>query len=246
MPDRPTAIVADKSEAFLMYMSILLNRMDFEVLPVSNGNSLLKMAEAVQPNLIVMGSALHEASGLDVLKTMRAAKSLAEIPVLVADEDQTLEPLFREQGCQDFLPRPIDIEQFHRALENCQIYPSSQRKFMRAPYNRKVSLTWNYQTVECQATTLSEGGVYIRKKVPFPQGCLLDVSIPIDDDRTLALEGEVIYSKQLAEDRFTMPPGMAIRFFMVNEEDARTLNQYITRLLVGDIIEEQDEPVIRG
>ena len=41
MPDRPTAIVADKSEAFLMYMSILLNRMDFEVLPVSNGNSLL-------------------------------------------------------------------------------------------------------------------------------------------------------------------------------------------------------------
>jgi hypothetical protein len=117
---------------------------------------------------------------------------------------------------------------------------------MRAPYSKKVSLTWNFQTIECQAVTLSGGGIYIRKKVPFPQGCLLDINIPLDDGRTLELEGEVIYTKQLAEDRFTVPPGMAIRFFMVNEEKTVTLNDFISQLLVGDIIAEQDEPVIRS
>ena len=117
---------------------------------------------------------------------------------------------------------------------------------MRAPFPQKVSLTFNHKTYECQAITLSEGGIYIRRKLPLPQGCLLDVSIPVGSGKTLLLEGEVIYTKQLSEDRFTMPPGMAIRFLMVNEQDAQVLRDHITNLLIGDIIEEQEEPVIKG
>jgi hypothetical protein len=117
---------------------------------------------------------------------------------------------------------------------------------MRAPFPYKVSLTFNHKTYECQAVTLSEGGIFIRRRLPLPQGCLLDVSIPLGPGTTLLLEGEVIYTKQLSEDRFTMPPGMAVRFLMVNEKHAKILHDQITNLLIGDIVQEQEEPVIKG
>lgn len=246
MNNRPTVIIADKSEAFLMYMSILLNRMDFEVLPVSSGLNALKMAKAVQPNLVVIGLDLHEMPGLEVIEAMRNDQDLLSIPVIMCSEDATQADACTKRGAQAFLAKPIDVEQLHDAMEGCQIYPGSQRKHMRAPYTEKVSLTWNFKTVEAQAVTLSEGGIYIRKKIPFPQGCLLDITVPLDNGQTLELEGEVIYTKQLSEDRFTMPPGMAIRFLMVNEANAKILNDQITRLLIGDLVDEQDEPIIRA
>lgn len=246
MPTRPTVIVADHSEAFLMYMSILLQRLDFEVLPMGTGISALKMAKAVQPNLMILGTALPELNGPDVLKAMRAEQDLATIPILMAGENDGDEASCRELDCQDFLKKPIELEALHAALERCRIYPNSQRRFMRAPYDQKVRLTFNRKDYECQAVTLSEGGIYIRRKLPLPQGCLLDIEIPLSGQNTIQLEGEVIYTRQLSEDRFIMPPGMAVRFLAVNEKDAAVLNETIRQLLIGDILEEQDEPVLKG
>lgn len=246
MPDRPTVVIADSSEAFLMYVSILLQRLDFEVLPAGSGINALKMAKAIHPNLVILGMSIPEMNGLEILKAMRTEIDMKDIPAIMAGDSTEEEALCKEQGCQAFLLKPIELDQLHSALESCSIYPTSQRKFMRAPFPEKVSLAFNHKTYECQAVTLSEGGIYIRRKLPLPQGCLLDVSIPLGPNKTLLLEGEVIYTKQLSEDRFTMPPGMAIRFLMVNEQHAQILRGHITNLLIGDIIEEQEEPVIKG
>ncbi len=243
MVDRPTVLIADRNEAFLMYLSILLNRMDYEVLPVGDGKSLLQMARAVQPNLITLGSDVPESTTLETLRLFREDTVLCDVPVLIVDEACRAQK-YLAAGCHAFLAKPVDIDHLHAALIQIGSLPGSRRKHLRADFRRQVVLTCCDQVVKCQGITLSEGGIFIRRRTPFAQGCRLKVEIPEEVQKSLVLAGEVIYTKQLSEDRFTMPPGMAIRFLDMRENDRLALRMIIKRLLVGDLLEEQEEPIL--
>lgn len=52
MSNRPNVIVADSNEQFLVYLSTLLGRMNFEVLAILNGAEAFDLARIVNPNLI--------------------------------------------------------------------------------------------------------------------------------------------------------------------------------------------------
>lgn len=242
MDDRPTVLLADRSESFLMYLSILLTRMDYEVLPAGDGKSLLKMARAVQPSLIALGPDVPPASTLETLHLFQTDTMLGDLPVLIVDEPSRRTE-YLAAGCQAFLPKPVDIDHLHAALLQIGSLPGFRRKHLRADFRRQVILTHNGQVVKCQGITLSEGGIFIRRRTPFPQGCRLRVEIPDQGQQPLVFEGEVIYTKQLTEDRFTMPPGMAIRFLDGEEKNQQALKMMIKRLLVEDLLEEQEEPI---
>jgi two-component system cell cycle response regulator DivK len=245
MIERPTVLLADRSESFLMYLSILLNRMDYEVLPVGDGKSLLKMARAIQPGLIALGPDIPGSSPIEIMRLCQEDDDLKEIPVLIADE-ASKEHEYRAAGCSAFLAKPIEIEQLYTALSQIGNQPGFRRKHLRADFHKQVVMSRNDQVIKCQGITLSEGGIFIRRRTPFPQGCLLKIEIPGAKQQTLTLDGEVIYTKQVTEDRFTMPPGMAIRFLDVNDTDRLALRTIIKSLLIGDLLEEQDEPVLKG
>jgi CheY-like chemotaxis protein len=244
MDERLTALLTDRSESFLIYLSILLQRMDFDVLPVSDGPSLLKLNKAVNPVLIILGPDVPEMSTLDVLKALQQDKE-NDVPVLVIDEDRSKESEYRASGCAELLTKPVDVELLHSFLARLRPGTGSKRRHMRADFRNKVTLTLEHQIIKCQGVTLSEGGIFIRKKAPFPQGSRLQIEIPLDGNETLFVDGEVIYTKQLSENRFTIPPGMAVRFMNMIEEDRMTLKKFIKNLLVGDLLEEQDEQILK-
>lgn len=245
MIERPTVLLADRSESFLMSLSILLNRMDYEVLPVTDDKSLLNMAGALRPSLILLGPDIPEAGTIEVLQILGKDKDLSDIPVLVADEESA-ERQYRKAGCRAFVPKPIDIHQLHSALSAIAAPCGFRRKHLRAVFNRQVLLNHASQTVKCQGITLSEGGIFIRRRTPFAQGCRLKVEIPDTAGQPLCFEGEVIYIKQLSRHRFTMPPGMAIRFLDASNRDRLALQTMIKGLLIGDLLEEQDEQILKS
>jgi CheY-like chemotaxis protein len=241
----PTVVVADRSEAFLMYLSILLNRLEFEALPVTSGAAAIKMVRAVRPNLLIVGADLAEADPLQLIAELRADETFGGLPIYFTSANETDEETAMAAGATGFLAKPIGLEALHASLEQTRIFPGGQRRSPRIAFTRQVDLDWNGQTVACQAVSLSEGGIYIRRRFPLPQGCLVDIHLPMDEGATLRLEGEVIYTKNLPKDRFTLPPGMAIRFLSPSEEIIGRLRRMIAERLIADIVAEQDEPVIR-
>lgn len=242
----PTVVIADRSEAFLMYLSILLNRLEFEALPVVSGLVASKMVHAIRPNLLILGADLAEGQPLQLLTELRQDESLSGLPIYYTSANETDEKTALEGGATGFLHKPIDLETLHAALEQTRTFPGGQRRTPRIAFSRQVNLVWNGQTVLCQGVCLSEGGIYVRHRFPFPQGCLLDIQLPMDEGDSLQLEGEVIYTQNLPRDRFTLPPGMAIRFLLPSPETTGRLRRMVADRLTGDILTEQDEPVIRG
>lgn len=243
---RPTVVIADRSEAFLMYLSILLNRLEFEALPVASGSAASKMVRAVRPNMMILGAELTDADPFALLGELRGDEMFTGLPIYFTSANESDCKTSLAAGATGFLEKPISLENLHATLEQTRNFPGGQRRSPRAPYSRQVQLTWNGQTIDCQAVSLSEGGIYLRRRTPFPQGCLLDVRLPLDDGGHLELEGEVIYTKSLPEDRFTLPPGMAVRFLVPPEEAVGRLRRMVGECLIGDIVKEQDESVIRG
>jgi CheY-like chemotaxis protein len=241
---RPTVVVADRSEAFLMYLAILLNRLAYEPLPVAGGHAAAKLVRAIHPSLLILGAELADDDPFRLLVELRGDATLAGLPVYFASANEIDRVPALAAGATGFLAKPLALETLHRILEQTHHAPDRQRRSPRAPYPCQVTLDWNGQRLACTAVTLAEGGVYLRRQAPLPQGCLLQVHLPMPDGTILSLEGEVLYTKLIAEGRFTHPPGMAIRFLAPAEAALERLRRTITELLIGDILAEQGEPVI--
>lgn len=75
---------------------------------------------------------------------------------------------------------------------------------------------------------------------PFPVGTTVEIALPVKKDTTLNLKGKVIYVNY-----YKIGSGMAIAFDDLTGADSEMLKAYILAILTGDILEKQEEPVIK-
>jgi Tfp pilus assembly protein PilZ len=119
------------------------------------------------------------------------------------------------------------------------------RKHLRTTFNQKISFEFAGLDVKAFALTLSEGGVYLRTSKPLPVGSQVKVKIPVQSGEWLVVNGTVVYTMGLLTGRFLIPPGMAIQFDTSSDHDSKQLSQEVCRLLIGDIVEEQEESIFK-
>ena len=128
-------------------------------------------------------------------------------------------------------------------MQRCQPNREGLRKHLRAPFNRHVSYQAEGERQNSFAITLSEGGIYLRTPQPLPVGTRVEIDLPLSHKETMLACGEVIYNKGLPSGRFMIPPGMAVRFDEPEPAIRDRLSEEVKHLLVGDMVEEQAEPV---
>jgi CheY-like chemotaxis protein len=242
--ERKKILLADDNQSFLMYMGILLKRMGFKVILAENGVEALKLIKLMQPDLVLLDCMMPVLDGISVLRHVHADQ-LAPFSIVMMSSDP--EPLrsSRKFDCCGVLRKPVQIEELHEVLQNC-IFKSMgfTRKHLRIPFNEKVSVTCGGVTQEFFAESLSEGGIYIRKKEPYTVSTQLEVSIALQGAAPMTFAGRVIYVKGLFADLFRVPPGMAIEFANVSPHAAAALKSYIKEYLARDIWEEQEDTYI--
>lgn len=241
MANKPTVIIADDSKTFRMYFSTLLNRMNFEVLPVANGQEALNLARVVSPHMIALDVVMPGLSGIETLKQLRSDSKLTNTPVVMISANAGHAEECFATGCSDFLTKPIDIKNLHIALQKCQKKREGMRKHLRAPFTGTVNYFFAGKQVNSRAVTLSEGGIYLHTTKPLPIGSRLEVDIPLSKKEAMLLCGEVIYTMDSSRGKFYLPPGMAIRFDNCNEDIQHRLSQEVKNLLAGDILEVQEQ-----
>lgn len=227
-------IVADDSQSFILSMSSLLNKMGFSVIPAEDAYEAIKLIKLRTPDLILMDRHMPGIDGLEGLRLLKADKLTKDIPVVMVSADSSRESIkeCEDLGCSGYLVKPIDIVELHRVLQDTLIVPSGQmRRNLRVDFSGRVKLLTGEGDELLFAKTISEGGIYIRRKEPLPVGSDIEMEITVGDNMLLELRGTVIYISKATSDLNSIPSGMAIEFRDMRDEDKSIISVFVKRLL---------------
>lgn len=233
-------ILADDNRTYLMYAGLLLKRFGFQVIPAENGLEVLKLIRLTGPDLVMLDVHMAPMDGITLLRHIKQHKTISYIPVIMVTVDASEETreTCLQHGCFDYMLKPLKVDKVYDSLQRCFFgHMGTNRKHVRTYFNKKVMLECNGQTYELFSETLSEGGIYLRKEEPFPEGTNVTVTLSLPNANQLTLKGVVIYQKSLFGDFFTFPPGMAIQFKDLSEQQVLSLKQHVENLIAADIIE---------
>jgi len=240
-------LIADDSETLLAYLPIVLQRMGYnKVILARNGASALKLIKAMKPDVVLLDIMMPMMDGIEVLKHIKSAEKTSSISAIMLTTVSDMEKYeeCKKLGCSGHLAKPVKVTELSDMLNRCIIYPGGKkRKFLRAVLEKKVTVTCKGEIQEHHGVSISEGGMYIRKINPLPEGTEINIAIHLKEDKELYLTGKVIHANSVREGIFHVVPGMTIEFKGLSSNDSEKLKDYIVYLLIGDILEEQEEPV---
>lgn len=240
-------LLADDSKTFVMYAAMLLKRMGFDIIPAENGFEAIKLIKMTEPDIILLDINMPVMDGIAALRHIKTDEFTSKMPVVMISVDSRSETIekCKELGSAGFLTKPLKINRLHEILQDCIFLPMGiKRRYLRIPLNKKVSLTCNGVLDELYTESLSEGGVYIIKNDPFPVGSQVELTLPLGSKKNISLKGAVIYTKGLFGSEFRIPPGMAIEFRDISNDNSSALRSYLKHQIAEDILKTQEEVVI--
>lgn len=107
-------LIVEDNELNMKLFHDLLEANGYATVQTSEGHSVLDIARAEKPDLILMDIQLPEVSGLEVTSWLKADDELKHIPVIAVtafamkgDEEK-----IREGGCEDYIAKPISVVYF--------------------------------------------------------------------------------------------------------------------------------------
>ncbi len=245
MNSRPSVIVADSNETFLVYLSTLLGRMNFEVLAVKSATEAFDLAVIVNPTLIFLEAGGDEESGIRIMEKIGQDSLLMKTPVIMLGKEYADAEHCFAAGCSDFLTKPVDLTHLNTSLQKCLPRREGMRRFLRATFNQKISFVYAGLEVKGFAITLSEGGIFLRTSNPLPVGSEVKVKIPLKSGAEIVVSGVVVYAMGLISGHFLIPPGMAVQFSDPDSDAMKQLSREVCHLLIGDIVDDQEEPIFK-
>jgi CheY-like chemotaxis protein len=244
---KKTVLIADDSETFVMYFSLLLKRLGFDIIPAENGLEAMKLIKVTEPSLVMLDIRMPVMDGMTALRLIKGDKRTTEIPVIMVTTDSRAETIeeCKRLGCSGYITKPVNISTIHKVLQESLYSPMGfKRRHVRATYTEKVTVFYNGTSYELYAGTLSEGGIYVTKKDSFPIGSEVKVTLHLEEGQELCVDASVIYVKGVYGDLFKTPPGMALEFKNLTDEASEILKNIVKKLLTNDIIDSQEETVI--
>jgi len=230
-------LVVDDSRTFVTYISLLLRKMGFsKIVLAENGVEALKILRLWSPDAIILDINMPEMDGISTLKSLKRSPQTQSIPVIMVSETANKKKYQQceELGCAAFMTKPIKISTLHDALQDSMNASDGTRRwFLRAPYRKNVQIKHKRKTLEFQAMSLSEGGIFLRTDEPLPVGSTVEVIFSLNDEVPLKLKAKVLYHNVPEKKRSPRPAGMALKFTKPGDDITETLRVYVTGLIVG-------------
>ncbi|MGC2424483.1 MAG: response regulator [Nitrospirota bacterium] len=221
-------LVVGDGKTFARFMNVLLVRMGFEVIFAESGDEALRLAKLFRPDVITLDMDMLAPEGTQTLSKMKQDKSLAEIPVIIVSgpEHETLKKACISLGYKHYLRKPVNLSELNKAIQTCLSLPQGwARKHLRADCDQRVTVRHGEAEGGYLAQTISEHGIFVVAPAPLSIETEVSVTLRIGG-KSLSLKGRVIYRK---------PPGMAIKFSHLAENEQAELKNYVSNLLAGDI-----------
>ena len=235
--NKRTVLIVDSSPIILYYHSILMKRLQYTVLTAGSPDEALRMMDQAIPSLILTGTTFSHASGLDFIKRIKSNVLTQSVPVIVltsAGEGATRSDCLNA-GCAACLHKPVEPACLFWTIQD--VSEHTPRKHIRIKTSVKAFAGDGDARDDAArteyATTLSEGGLYLRSLSPRPKEEIIPLRIFIRD-RELRAKAVVLYSIPLEAGEFR-EPGMGLKFVDISEEDRNFLRDFIRDQLIADI-----------
>lgn len=248
MNERPLVLTIDDNQTFLGILAVLLERLYFDVLPLTNARDALDLARVARPQVITLNMQMPDMDSLALMRELRADPELADLPVIMITGERDKQRVWEAMslGCLEVLDKPLELNRLHQALQRCNLYPEGRRRYLRAPFARPVEMSHQGVSRQLAGITLSERGILVRMPDPLPRGIEVEIKLSLPDGALLPLTGQIIYVKDGQAGPLGPPPGVAIKFERLSIKDTERLHALVTDLLIGDIVATQCEPVIKS
>lgn len=81
--DSPIILIVDDDEVLLRALYLFFHNRNYTVASASDGETGLKMAERLKPNVILLDLLMPKMDGFEFIKKMKAATILEKIPIIV-------------------------------------------------------------------------------------------------------------------------------------------------------------------
>jgi CheY-like chemotaxis protein len=105
-------LVVDDAADNLAMISLALQQQGYKVVTAANGEDAVRVAEQMQPNLILMDINLPELDGLAATRRIRDNAALREVPVVVVTAFGTegFQRAAYDAGASGYLTKPLDLD----------------------------------------------------------------------------------------------------------------------------------------
>lgn len=220
-------LVVDSDATDRFYVSMLLQRFEYNIGAAKNAAEALEMSSVAVPTLIITASVLEDMSGLDLIGKLRQDRLTERIPVIVHAANHTPEQdrQFVQSGAMACIRHPVQAEELYRTVQAAiEITPRANIRittFLPVSVNNIPLLCGGG---EC-ASVLSEHGMYIQTLKPYPKKSSISVQITIHD-HVIVTESVVLYSYKTGEGP-NKEPGMGIQFTKIASLDQEMIRHYI-------------------
>jgi two-component system, cell cycle response regulator DivK len=116
--ERKTVVCIEDNASNMLLVSRIIEVEGHELLQAEDGHSAIELLNNSDPDIILLDINIPGISGLDLARMIRKSDRLASVPViattanvLVGDKERCI-----EAGCDDYLPKPLDIRQLREML----------------------------------------------------------------------------------------------------------------------------------
>lgn len=227
-------LIPNDANVYILLVSILLRKMGFSVKSFRTDKDVMETALAVSPDMVFLDKGITGMDCAQALRSLKADERTAALPVVVISSDltETNSDEFLSLGAESYMMMPVSIREMHEILERCLYIPHGyHRDFLRVSFCGRIMLTQDGIGEWLYSETLSERGIYIRKRYPYPVGSLVVVSIPLIEEHTVSIEGRVKYIVYPQEHERSLYPAMAIEFLDDNLDSLVVVSNYVEGLL---------------
>jgi CheY-like chemotaxis protein len=117
----PTVLVAEDSPDTRIMLKRALELKGYRVFEAEDGQQALDIARRHRPSLMVIDLNMPVLDGLEAIKNFRQREGEGEhVPIIAitAYDVYGMEEATLEAGCNIYLSKPIDLEEFDRALKS--------------------------------------------------------------------------------------------------------------------------------
>jgi len=106
-------LIVDVSPTETFRFREILTKHGFEVIEASNGADGVTMAQAEQPDLVLMDVVMPGVNGFQATREISRGENTKHIPVvIVSTKDQATDRVWgKRQGARDYLTKPIEESQ---------------------------------------------------------------------------------------------------------------------------------------
>ncbi len=118
--ERKKVICIEDNATNMLLVSRIVEVEGHDLLPAEDGHSAIKLLNGCDPDIVLLDINIPGISGLDLARMIRQSPRLASVPViattanvLVGDRERCI-----EAGCDDYLPKPLDIRKLREMLRH--------------------------------------------------------------------------------------------------------------------------------